>query len=142
MKKMLIAISVILAACSSDVIESGTDPRHGPVQKLETPETHLNEGAKWKADLTTKKNVGLMLKVMTEHRYLALSESKNLSVALQARVDLLIKECRMQGRDHDALHKWLEEVLDKMKDLEEGSGYKKSVETLRGEIERFYLLFD
>ena len=135
-------MAVALVACSTEANKAGRDFRQASLDKLPGAQ-NTNPGAiKWKADLTTKMNVGLMLKVMTERRYLDVSERKNLSSALSSRIDVLVKECRMQGPDHEALHKWLENVIDKMKHLEKGTGYKKSVEELRGQIESFYFLFE
>ena len=75
----------------------------------------LNNGAKWNADESTNNNVA-DLKLIVDR----FAESKSKSVAdytalaneLQSSLDTLIKECRMQGADHDALHQWLQPLIE------------------------------
>ena len=142
MKTLFIALAVLLAACGPGVSKKGSESQDDHAHTKPDTATQLPETGKWKADLPTKKNVALMVDVVSDPKYLEPSERDNLSSALQEKIDQLIQECRMQGPDHDALHKWLEEVLDKKKDLEKDEGYLESVEELRLEIMDFYKLFE
>lgn len=93
----------------------------------------LNNGAKWKSDLSTTNNVN-ELKAMT-HRF---NENKNKTLAdytaagneLQAGLDKMIKECRMEGPDHDALHLWLEPLMKNIAGLKKATDETAASEKL------------
>jgi len=40
---------------------------------------------------------------------------------LQAGIDQMIKECRMKGPDHLALHKWLEPLMEQVNQLKQAT---------------------
>ena len=40
---------------------------------------------------------------------------------LQGGLDKMISECRMKGPDHDALHKWLEPLMDAVATLKQSA---------------------
>lgn len=60
-------------------------------------------------------------------------------------MDGLIKDCKMKGPDHEALHLWLQPVLQDIKNLattvsaEEG---KEATEKLSRDIEKFNQYFN
>jgi hypothetical protein len=91
---------------------------HQHDEKLST--LGLNNGAKWKADERTNNNVAELKLIVSRF-----TKSKNKSVAdysalandLQNSLNTLIKECRMQGVDHDALHQWLQTLIENVKNL-------------------------
>ena len=71
------------------------------------------------------------------------AKREELSAKLQSKIDTLIKQCRMQGPEHDALHVWLEKVLTDMKQLKDGeNGYSAAYAALKKQIESFYLFFE
>ncbi|HYK56544.1 MAG TPA: hypothetical protein VEV15_08680, partial [Flavisolibacter sp.] len=95
----------------------------------------LNNGAKWKSDESTNSNVA-QLKAVTSRFH----ENKNKSLAdyitagneLQTGVDKMIKECRMQGADHDALHLWLEPLMKNVAALKKAASEQEASQALAG----------
>jgi phage-related tail protein len=125
MKKFLILFfgAITLWACNNaESNKRGKDTASNTAHQHNNEQASLtlNHGEKWKSDESTNKNVE-ELKV-TVSRF---NENKNKSLAdfhaaageLQTGLDKMIKECRMQGADHDALHLWLEPVLKNVNSL-------------------------
>lgn len=82
----------------------------------------LNNGAKWQADESTRKHTSALIKATEAFEQLA---KKDL-VAYHAYADEaqgilqeLINGCTMEGPNHDALHLWLEPVLNDVKSLKD-----------------------
>ena len=89
-----------------------------------TPSKHplaLNNGEKWKADESTNNNVTALEKIVSDFRptdQKTPEDYKVLHASLQGAIEKMVKECRMQGADHDALHLWLEPLMGMVKRLE------------------------
>lgn len=126
MKKILgiLAVTSLLLACNSNseqekstVPESTTDQHeHGE----KGSELVLNNGAKWKADSVTNRNVIDLRTIADNFRILpspSAGEYQILSNDLNNALNKMIKECKMTGPDHDALHQWLEPVLKETNEL-------------------------
>lgn len=80
----------------------------------------LNNGAKWAADAPTNanvKNLQAILATFGEGTDRSLSAHLNVAEQLQTGLNKMIKECKMKGADHDALHQWLEPLLGQVKQL-------------------------
>lgn len=129
MKKIILIVFVLtfLVGCDtgkgkeqqkdSDTVSIKQDDHIESSGKLQ-----LNKGAKWKIDSVTAINVGSLKTIVAEAKQ---SKPSNYTVAaakLQDGLNKLITECKMKGADHDALHHWLEPVIENTKEL-------KSVET-------------
>jgi len=84
----------------------------------------LNKGVKWNADSITSNNVKNLLSV-AETFYSApdksLASYKNAAADLQKGLDKMISECKMQGPDHEALHKWLRPLIGQVAELKKAS---------------------
>lgn len=120
MKKFLVFLLCVstLWACrnaeSNKKEEAAASAEHAPRHEEGQATLTLNSGAKWKSDESTNNNVAEVKTIASRF-----NENKNSSLAdytvvgneLQAGMDKVIKECRMQGADHDALHLWLEPLL-------------------------------
>ena len=72
----------------------------------------LNNGAKWKVDKITNNNVSNLQQVVKPINAKSLKEYHMAGVALQNGITKMIRECRMKGSDHQALHKWLEPLME------------------------------
>lgn len=143
MKKLMIILSVAVAACTGEV---KTD-KHGneTAKELQKTETilQLNDGRKWKADEATRRNVAAMVNVVNDRSYTIAANRGALVSNMQSNIDTLVKECRMKGPEHDALHVWLEEVLKDMKALKEEDGeYINVYIALKKDVESFYGFFE
>ncbi|MEO6134219.1 MAG: hypothetical protein ABIP35_03635 [Ginsengibacter sp.] len=80
----------------------------------------LNNGAKWKSDLNTDKNVKALKTVADDFKNKAnpgVEDYHNVANSLSEGLNTMIKECKMKGPDHDALHHWLEPVLKENNEL-------------------------
>ena len=156
MKKILLSLfaAAILFGCnspdSSSAVEDHSDHDHAAA--VQEPENHdhaspvagselttgvpsLNNGAKWKADASTNENVANLKSIIEKFKTNAHPEVQDYK-AFQATftdgIGKMVKECKMQGPDHDALHVWLEPLMKdnkEMKDLD-------SKESLEGTFHR------
>jgi len=108
-----------LYACnqSSNKVEANEQHSHG---ESETTQLSLNNGAKWKADSITNINV-LNLRTIADNFSIKSSPSANdyqiLSSDLNNALNKMIQQCKMTGPDHEALHHWLEPVLQETNEL-------------------------
>lgn len=106
--------------------------RHLP----DKPSLELNQGQKWKADSSTNNNVANLKSILAKfdaENNSSTDAYKQLGNDLQAGLDKMIKECKMGGADHDALHKWLEPLIKQVNDLKSNTD-EKSAEAKTTEI--------
>jgi len=84
----------------------------------------LNNGAKWKVDKITHDNVvhlQQVVKTVNSKSAKSLKDYHMAGVALQNGIVKMIRECRMKGPDHQALHKWLEPLMEQVSKLSRAS---------------------
>ncbi len=141
MKKVLLSLftAAILFGCSSQdsatVAEDHSDHDHAAATHetdaheqaspadataLATGVPDLNNGAKWKADVSTNENVANLKSIINEFKVNADPEVKDyqaFQVKFTDGIGKMVKECKMQGADHDALHVWLEPLMKDNKDM-------------------------
>jgi hypothetical protein len=114
---LLLGCTLLLFACNStsDKTEEHTEHPHS-----KTSELALNNGAKWKADSITNHNV-VALKTIADNFRIKPAPSVNdyqlLGNDLKNGLDKMIKECKMTGPDHEALHQWLNPLLKENNEL-------------------------
>jgi hypothetical protein len=114
MKNLLIIITfmagLLMAGKSNAVsIIAGCYQHETPSEALV-----LNNGAKWKVDNATNnnvKNLKAILRMSNSGNNRSLSTYHKTANSLQTGLDKMIRECRMKGPDHLALHKWLEPLM-------------------------------
>lgn len=121
MKKILgiLFIANLLLACNtaSDKEHSkdinAVKDSHEHMEKVS--ELVLNNGAKWEADSITNHNV-IRLKTTADmfrvQPFPSVNNYQLLGKDLSGDLDILIQQCKMKGDTHEALHKWLEPVLN------------------------------
>jgi hypothetical protein len=102
----------------------------------------LNNGAKWKADSTTLVNVSAITQLVNDSNYRNEKNRVEFSSRLQGRLDTLVKQCKMSGPDHDALHAWLQPVLHDVKEIKEDQEYDKKYAELRKDVQSFHDYFE
>lgn len=125
----------LLMACNQPVKKESklTEPSTETVGHHEHEATaglSLNNGAKWKADSNTDKNVKEVNNVIADANPLMLEDYQKTAKAIQTVINKMISECRMQGPDHDALHQWLEPLMQDNKKLSEVTTAEKGKELL------------
>ena len=142
---ILLSASFLLA-CNSK--KNDNTANADPVPVVENQEGHekvaeglvLNNGAKWKADSTTLLNVTLLQTVVSGAQKESLDNYVQTAKQLENGLSKMISECKMQGADHDALHTWLEPLMQKTKDLKKVSSVENAAAVLN-EIEKQVNLF-
>ena len=141
MKQALLILLIGFVSCTS---RRGAEQQENKTDNENTIATvPLNSGAKWKADEVTKKNVAAMVQIITDSAYADTAKRKELYTNLQAKINTLVKECSMKGAEHDALHVWLEKVLNDLKELKKGDDeYREAYAALKKDVENFYQSFE
>lgn len=111
-------LSILAISCSNDQ-QKGTKTETVPEEAKHEHEAakeklELNNGAKWKADISTNNNVKNLQAIVEKFNSGAdksIGAYTSTAAELQAGLDKMIAECKMKGPDHDALHKWLEPLI-------------------------------
>ncbi|HEX5653792.1 MAG TPA: hypothetical protein VFX58_12000 [Chitinophagaceae bacterium] len=104
----------------------------------------LNKGSKWKADSSTNNNVNSIIALIETFKTgndKSIQAYQQTVAGLEAGLNKMIRECRMQGPDHDALHKWLEPLINGVKDLKQ-STTEENAAVAWGKIEAQVHLYD
>lgn len=122
MKQLLLIVSAIsiLFSCNTQDnkgkkdVGQAMEKEHEDHSDKEHGGLSLNNGNKWKADASTNRNVKALLVVVDElnvKKDKTLVNYHNAAAGLQNGLERMIKECRMEGADHAALHRWLEPLM-------------------------------
>jgi hypothetical protein len=104
----------------------------------------LNNGARWKADQATIKNVNRLKNIVHNagsKTTRSLNDHQATTKVLQSGIARMIKECRMKGPDHLALHHWLEPLMAKINQLGTATGVTAAERSFNG-IKAQLNLFD
>lgn len=124
MKKMLtgISVTIILFACNGSKDKTGSTADEKNVENHaehagQATAPVLNNAAKWKVDSTTSVNVALLQVIVADAKQTAPGNYVQTATRLEDGLNKLVKECRMQGAAHDALHQWLEPLMEKTNTL-------------------------
>jgi hypothetical protein len=146
MKKIqtiLLATSLLLACNAGNDKEKTTAT--GPATENHSEHANqatrlvLNNGVKWKVDSTTLMNVALLKNIVNAKKE-SLETYLQTATALQDGLKKMINECKMKGADHDALHQWLEPLMEKTKELKNANSVENAG-IISGEIEKQINLF-
>ena len=121
MKKILFVFlsSAFLLACNQNSQPKDLHEQEANENMHDTTVT-LNNGAKWKADSITNHNVANLKTIADNFRikpFPTVGEYQLLSVDLSNGLNTMIQQCKMTGPDHEALHHWLEPILNDTKEL-------------------------
>lgn len=147
MKKtfLLLSFALLLFGCNSTSNKTGEHAEHS---HGETAELALNNGAKWKADVTTNNNV-LEIKTAADSFRTkpspSISDYQLLSGHLKDGLDKMIKECKMSGPDHDALHQWLSPLLketNELKNVTDTAAAGLVFKSINKQIDGYYHYFE
>lgn len=127
-RSLLILFAInILVSCNtedSNVVSQTIEKEHENHIDKENGGLSLNNGNKWKADVSTNDNVKALLVIVDElntGKDKTLINYHNAATGLQNGLEKMIKECRMQGIDHDALHKWLEPLMKQVSSFQKST---------------------
>lgn len=96
----------------------------------------LNNGEKWQGDESTRNHVMKLSNIFREFKAKSrsgISDYQLLASEAREELDGLIRDCKMSGPDHDALHLWLEPVLKSTADLKNAKSMEEA-EVISGAI--------
>lgn len=141
MKKVIVTafVTVLAMACNSHNENEKTSARHDEHTEHATA-LSLNNGAKWKSDSATNANVALLKTIVAAAKKDKPGNYQPTAGYLQDGLNKMIVECKMKGPDYDALHKWLEPLMEKIKVLRYETNAGKAGEVFK-EIEEHINLF-
>lgn len=128
---------------------AGTAPveEHAPAEETHAAELTLNKGSKWNTDESTRlhaANLMALTSAFNKKEVTSIAGYHSLAADLQKELGALVKDCRMKGADHEALHLWLSPVMKQTADLkaavtpDEG---KKITAHLTSDIQKFNQYF-
>ena len=143
MKHLLVITLAALASCNSPKSseQQGSKFANDTEKSVSTAPQVVQK--KWKADEATKKNVAAMMQIVADSTYTDAAKRVQLYTNLRARIDTLVQQCTMKGPEHDALHVWLEKVLEDLKELKvENPEHRKVYTTLKKDVGSFYQSFE
>lgn len=141
MKKLLILLLLApaLSACNNQQhTKNNAEPEQPEVNDhhgATAERLMLNNGAKWKVDISTSNNVENLLyklKNFDLRNDRSLAAYKILQEDLQHGIEKMITECKMKGPDHEALHKWLEPFIAQVSELKQASNISDAASALKG----------
>ena len=124
MKKLiliLIATGLLLSCNSGKDKQTAKDPvptetNHQDHEKKPAGLV-LDNGVKWKADSITLVNVALLETIINKAKNQSSGNFQETAAELENGLNKMIRECKMQGAAHDALHAWLEPLIEKTGEL-------------------------
>lgn len=146
-------IAGILLACNAGTNKetteaTGTTAENHSDHEENGSELVLNNGAKWKADSTTNHNVVDLRTIADNFKILpfpSAAEYQILNKDLGSALNKMVKECKMTGPDHEALHHWLEPVLKETNDLKnvtDTTSARKTFNVIDKRIDEYHNYFE
>lgn len=102
----------------------------------------LNNGSKWKTDAPTRENINAMKSLVMNVDSKDPSTFQQLSTDLEAQTNKLIRECRMKGPDHDALHVWLQDFQQDFKTFKTSDQKQMHLAALKLDMQDFDKYFE
>jgi hypothetical protein len=111
--------SCFLFACNQSS-DQADHQEHVATASVEQTQLTLNNRAKWKADSITNQNVVILKTVSDNFKIKPFPSAVDYQVFsgdLSNALNQMIQQCKMTGPDHEALHLWLEPILEQNKEL-------------------------
>jgi len=155
MKSLSITLSILTCVllAYTNTLNSKNIPAVNPLagkyqNEISSEKLVLNNGAKWKVDRITNNNVNNLkqiLKGFDNRADRSLKAYKKAGDDLQNGLTKMINECRMQGPNHLALHKWLEPLMvqvAKLKQASTNAAAAKSINFIGLQLNRFNQFFE
>lgn len=121
LKKIIVVIisATLWVACNQSSDKSGLQENVNSGEETATA-LILNNGAKWQADSNTNQHVADLRTIVDRFKnqpHRSVEEYHILANELGKSLNKMIQDCKMTGPDHEALHKWLEPVLNESNQL-------------------------
>jgi hypothetical protein len=104
--------------------QTGLHDEHAGGAKTEASALTLNNGGKWQADERTQfhaANLNALVERFSKKAHADYEAYQVFAADIQNELAGLVKDCKMKGADHDALHLWLEPVMKDANALEKAA---------------------
>jgi hypothetical protein len=139
LKPILMSLILFSASCANHQPKSETKETQSHVIESTQAKLQLNNGEKWKLDESTRQNMKEIKAYISQASHSTPVLTGN---ELQKYADKLVKECRMSGPDHDALHLWLGTFLQHVEALKNNSGAESASHALNEDVKEFDTYFE
>jgi len=148
-KSLLFFLSMaLLFACNQSSNKTKSENHAAEEHAIADTQLTLNNGNKWKADTITNNNVA-DIKMLADNfkikPFPSIADYQLAGSDLNNSVNKMIRECRMSGPDHDALHKWLEPLLvgtNQLKNATDTSVARTTFTSIDNRINEYYNFFE
>ena len=146
---------VLFLACTNqnktsltDTVQTEAVHGHSTIEEAPAVELALNKGSKWQSDKSTwvhAANLNALVETFQKKENADLETYQVFAAAMQEELGGLVKDCKMKGAEHEALHLWLEPIMKDVNDLkkagtaEEG---KHISENLTANVQKFSQYFE
>ena len=138
LKSIIVALIFFTASCSNNQSPNETSEAQSTVPETNQAPLQLNNGEKWKLDEATRKN----MKAIKAYISQASHDNVLSGEELQKYTDKLIRECRMSGSDHNALHVWLGSFLQNVQALKSNRNAESASHALNEDVKEFDNFFE
>lgn len=111
-------------------------------------ELSLNNGSKWKVDLITNHNVVNLKTIADNFRirpFPSMNDYQILSGDLQNGLNTMIQECKMSGPNHEALHHWLNPIIQEtsqLKNATDTSAGRTIFKSIDKQLDNYHTYFE
>ena len=145
---LLLLCTAIFIGCNSGKNKSQTENHKEHIQTKTSTALALKNGEKWSADSATNKNV-TDLQIITDNFKTtgspSITDYKTVGSQLNAGIQKMITDCQMTGPEHEALHHWLEPVLNETNQLQNAADTFEAgrlFDSLKNHINSYYNFFE
>lgn len=144
LRNLLLLCAVFFLACNSrETTNTTAVTAHAHQEALS-----LNNGVKWKADESTRTHAAKLNAEIAAFNKLQTTDKEQYQAfgsKMQIELNGLLKDCRMMGAEHEALHSWLEPVLERVNELKVAGSASQgaaTVQELTAEVQKFNQYFN
>jgi hypothetical protein len=139
LKPILVTMMIFMASCSDNQPKSETIEKPSHETTTKQVSLQLNNGQKWKLDAATRKKMNDIKTYISQASH---SNEVLNGDELQKHADILIKECRMSGPDHDALHAWLTPFLQHVQAVKNNRDAESATHAVNEDVKTFDTYFE
>ena len=134
-------IAFAATSCNNRHSHSGHDNHE---HHAKSKQLALNDGRKWNVDDPTNAYVRKMQGIVERFDSRGSSDYNMLADSLRVQTTGMVVDCKMTGPDHDALHLWLEPVLNDVQTLagKDEAEAKKSYDHVKSSLVEYDTYFE
>ncbi|MGZ5135426.1 MAG: hypothetical protein ACXWCG_09755 [Flavitalea sp.] len=138
LKPIIVSFMLFTASCSNNQSKSETKETQTHATETNQAKLQLNNGEKWKLDEATRQNMKEIKAYISQATHANVLSGEE----LQKYTDKLIKECRMSGADHDAIHVWLRSFSQHVQALKVNRDAESASHNLNEDVKEFDTYFE